>query len=82
MDVYKEIMAEILQKEDIQVEFKNCSIDPAEIVNSVCYRAICEITNILQDDSLDDKECFMKIEHIVKIVESLGINCGNRHDFG
>ena len=41
-----------------------------------------KIKHIVQDDSLDDKECFAKIEAIVILFETLGIDSGNRHDFG
>ncbi|WP_207670678.1 hypothetical protein [Clostridium sp. BSD2780061688st1 E8] len=47
-----------------------------------CYQALSQIKAVLEDDSLDDRECFMKIEKIVSIYEGLGSGCGNRHDFG
>ncbi len=82
LEIYKEILSNILEKEDIIIEFKNLEINPAEIINLSCYRAICDIKTIIKDNSLSDKECFMKIENIVSLFESLGIDCGSRHDFG
>ncbi len=82
MELYKEILLNTLEKEDVVVEFKNLDINPAEIVNLSCYRALLKIKDILSDDNLSDKECFMQIEHIITLFESLGIDCGSRHDFG
>ena len=54
----------------------------ADLLNNKCYDALREIKRILEDDTLDDKECFYKIEKIVCVFEALGSNGGNRHDFG
>ena len=48
----------------------------------VYYQALNEIKNIIEDDELEDPDCFEKIEKIVRLFESLGSNGGNRHDFG
>ena len=37
---------------------------------------------VIQDDSLADSECFMKIEEIIAVFEILGSGGGLRHDFG
>ncbi len=44
--------------------------------------ALREIQKILADETLSDESCFQKIEAIVSLLESLGISCGGRHDFG
>ena len=44
-------------------------------------RALLKIRDILADEELSDKECFYKIEAIVSLFETLGIYCGERHDF-
>ena len=41
-----------------------------------------KIKAIIEDDSLEDKECFRKIEEIVCAFEEIGSNGGSRHDFG
>lgn len=56
--------------------------DLTEIVESKCYVALQQIKEILEDDSLEDENCFMKIEKIVCLFEELGSDCANRHDFG
>jgi len=40
------------------------------------------IKAVLEDDSLDDKDCFERIERIVCLFEEIGSDCGARHDFG
>ncbi len=82
MELYKEMLINILEKENVSVEFKNCKINPTEIVNLAYYRALCDIKAILQDNSLTDKECFAKIEQIIVLFESIGSSGGDRHDFG
>ena len=46
-----------------------------------CYSALEQIKCILEDESLEDSECFEKIEEIICVFEDLGSDCGNRHDF-
>ena len=43
---------------------------------------LCRIKEIIEDDTLDDPECFMKIEEIVCVLEEVGSSGGIRHDFG
>ena len=40
------------------------------------------IKAIIEDDSLEDKECFYKIEEIVSALEDIGCVGLGRHDFG
>lgn len=47
-----------------------------------CCQALKEIRAVLDDPSLEDPECFVRIERIVTIFEGLGSNGGSRHDFG
>lgn len=82
MDLYKEILAAILGKEEVQVIFPNLDVDGNKIVEIACYQALQKIKAVIEDDSLEDKECFMQIEGILEIFESLGSNAGSRHDFG
>jgi len=68
-DLKKEIMKEL----DVGI-YK-------DIVETECYKALREIRNILDDDTLEDPECFMKIEKIVRVFEEMGSSGGSRHDF-
>lgn len=80
MDLYKEMIAEILQKKLLQQICENLNVE--HILKMECYRALKEIKECLEDESLDDAGCFMKIEEIVSIFEDMGSDGGSRHDFG
>lgn len=51
------------------------------LINMRCFEALKKIKGVLADDSLDDPECFRRIEEIVRIFEELGSDGGGRHDF-
>ena len=42
-------------------------------------RALARIRDILADNALDDFQC---VEKIVLVLKELGVDCGDRHDFG
>ena len=81
MDLYIEMLREVLYKETVQVTFPNLTVNQTELLNSIAYRALCKIRDIVRDDSLRDEECFKQIEAIVCVLESIGSDGGNRHDF-
>lgn len=80
MELYEEILLYHLQK--MLDETHTSKTDPCLIVESICYQALKKIKAIIEDDSLDDPECFMKIEQIVCALENIGSSGGTRHDFG
>mgnify|MGYP000274759265 CR=1 FL=1 len=82
MELYKEILTKVFATKEVKITFSDLQIDPKEIVEMQCYRVLQKIKTVIQDDSLTDNECFMKIEEIVGIFETLGSNGGTRHDFG
>ncbi len=73
MQLNQEILIYLLKREgfDLQRDFDN-----------ECYRALAKIREVLRDDTLDDEECFMRIERIITIYEEMGSGGGTRHDFG
>lgn len=81
MEIYKEILESVLKNQDVHVLFPNLTIDATEIVQSECYNILKKIKAILEDDSLEDAECFMKIEEIIHVFERNNIAIQNRHDF-
>lgn len=81
MKLFQDILKEILMEEEVQVVFPNLKMSPSELVEMRCYMALRKIKKILEDDTLDDKECFAKIEEIVYIFEVMGSDCGTRHEF-
>lgn len=52
------------------------------MIEMKCYHAIEEIKKILEEDTLNDAECFERIEKIIVIFENLGSGIHGRHDFG
>lgn len=81
MDMYKEILINVLAKEKAEVYFPQMQIPAEKIVEMQCYKALCRIREILEDDSNSDTECFMKIENIVCTLEDLGCPALGRHDW-
>nr|WP_325221944.1 hypothetical protein [uncultured Oscillibacter sp.] len=53
----------------------------AELMDSAACRTLEEIREVLDDERLDDQNCFKRIEQIVRLYEKLGSNGGSRHDF-
>ena len=56
-------------------EFYRCLVSDASSL------ALRQIRDILADGTLSDENCFQRIEAIVRLLEDLGIDCGDRHDF-
>ena len=81
MELYKEILIEVLSRQEVEVRFPHLAVNPAEIAEGVCYRALERIRDILRDDTRSDEACFLKIEEIVRVLEELGSHGGTRHDF-
>ena len=80
MDLYKDILIEVLQKSTVEVNFKNIRLQPDKVVETECYKALRAIRAILDNDDLDDCECYRRIEMVVCLFEEIGSNGGNRHD--
>ncbi len=78
MELYQEIVYKILKENT----FPTKEITLKELLESRCYQALAEIKAVLEDDTLDDPECFERIEEIVCIFEKLGNGVAYRHDFG
>lgn len=81
MELWQELLVTLLSKEQIQITFPNMTQNPAELIESVCYQALLKIKTILEDDTLDDPESFLRIEEIICTLEAAGCFCGARHDF-
>ncbi|MBQ8605396.1 MAG: hypothetical protein IJ408_01545 [Clostridia bacterium] len=82
MELYKDILVRLLEKQTIKVEFPEFTQCTAEVIDSICYNALKDISIILKNDELTDADCFLKIEEIVCRLEKDGIDFGVRHDFG
>lgn len=79
MELYKQMILKGLETGELQLVLSDRG---QEWLEGKCYQALEEIQTVLNDDSLDDKACFLRIEKIVEIYEKLGSNGGIRHDFG
>ena len=80
MELWQEIFFKLPKTETIEIRFPQLE-NAQQLIESTCYQALRKIKYILEDESLDDQDCFMKIEEIVRIFEGIGSDCGNRHDF-
>lgn len=81
MELLKELLVKILEKEETHIVFPNLKISASDLVEMECYKALRKIKSVIENDSLEDKQCFMQIEEIINIFESSGSNGGGRHDF-
>ena len=52
-----------------------------QLMKDRCWQVLAEIRAVLDDEMLEDPECFQRIEQIVRIYEKLGPGAGSRHDF-
>lgn len=80
MELYKEIMVRVLEKHTANVMFPNLKIEAEKIVEQESYQALLKIKEIIEDERLNDEECFEKIEEIFRVLEFIGSNGGARHD--
>lgn len=77
----QELLLKLLSQYPLQISFSNLNIDLAQIMEQRCFQALKEIKMVLNDFTLSDAECFMKIEAIIGILEENGSSAGERHDF-
>ena len=82
MELYKEILTKIQAEGAPQGILPVPEIPPAELLELTCYQALLRIKAVVEDEKLEDSECFMKIEEILCLLEDLGSDGGFRHDFG
>ena len=78
MKTGEEIILNTLRSDD---ENRILLSDSGTLIEMECYRILEEIKKIIRDDDLSDKECFYRIEKLVCLFESNGIDSGSRHDF-
>ena len=80
MNLFVQVLAKLLEKEEMVVTCPNLTLSAAELVEMRCFLALQEIKAIMTDD-ISDPECFKRIEMIISTFEELGSGCGPRHDF-
>ena len=80
MKLYYDVLAQLA----IESRCQSCIMraDYNRAVERTCFDALKKIKTVVEDDSMEDRECFRKIEEIVGILEEIGSDGGTRHDFG
>lgn len=58
MNLYQEILADILSREEICIEFPNLTNHASELVEMKSYQTLKQIKEIIEDDELKDPDCF------------------------
>ena len=53
-----ELLSHILAQGEVQITFPQQNEPFTQIVEGQCYQALCKIKAIIEDDRLDDSECF------------------------
>ena len=79
MEILQRIIADMISRGEVKLTLPP---DTVRYLENCCFEVLGRIREILADDSLDDPECFQRIEKIVHELENIGIDCGPRHDFG
>ena len=82
MELGIEILAQFLAKQKAEITFPQLKLNATEIVELQCYQTLRKIQEIVRDDTLEDDECFDRIEQIICAFEEIGSDGGVRHDFG
>ena len=80
MELWKELLISGLQNESHKLDCINDNV-LKQIVESECYKVLLLIKQTVDDETLSDNDCFIKIEQILRLLEQNKIFC-DRHDFG
>lgn len=78
MDIYKDMLCKALGEFVYDLIHENLQLDYNHAINSMAVQALDKIRAILQNDALSDFQC---VEEILSVIEGLGSDGGNRHDF-
>lgn len=81
MENFLHALAKLLIDQGAVVQISCGEEDWNRMMENRCWQALMEIRAVLDDETLEDPECFQRIEQIVRIYEELGPGGGIRHDF-
>ena len=81
MDFEMRLLAKMLIDNGAQVTISGGEGVLERLLKERGVQALKDIREVLDNDSLEDPECFQRIERIVEIYEALGTDAGSRHDF-
>ena len=79
---YQELVARLAENEKVEVTLLGIKTPLEEMVAARCFDILWKIKEVIDDESLNDPECFQKIESIIQLLEDAGSSGGVRHDFG
>ena len=82
MELYRDMLYRILETEEFEILLPKWNMKVEEMMEMKCYQALQAIKRILEEDELEDEECFDRIEKIISVFETLGSGIYDRHDFG
>lgn len=80
MELWRELLISGLQNESCKFDYIDDKV-LKEIITDRCYKILLQLKETINDESLQDKDCFIKIEEILYTLEKNNILC-DRHDFG
>ncbi len=80
MELWRELLISGLQNENYKLDYVNDQIIK-EMVEKRSYEVLLQVKQIIDNEKLSDKDCFIKIEEILCVLEKNNIFC-DRHDFG
>ena len=80
MELWRELLINGLLNQNYEFKCINDNI-LKEILEIESYKVLYKIKQIIEDESLIDEDCFMRIEEIISTLEENNVFC-NRHDFG
>ncbi len=72
MELYEQILCETIAREVLP----SLQIDYVKLLEQKCYQAIVRIRKVVEDQTLEDSECFERVEEIVCALDDLGIGGG------
>lgn len=81
MELKRDIITNYIGKL-ISDELRRMDINSNDVVDTTSSIALTKIRDIVIDETLNDPECFHRIEEIINILDEAGIDYGTRHDFG
>ena len=64
MELYEQILCEVIAKEVVP----SLRIDSVKLVEMKCYQTIRKIYEIIADETLDDHDCFWRIEQMISSI--------------
>ena len=79
MELYQQIIIDGLQRGELSLTL---SADAGRWLEGRCYQTLMKIKSVLEDEELEDEECFLRIEGILAAFEEMGAAVAGRHDCG